>query len=800
MDLSGNKIKEIQDETFKTLVSLQHLNLSYNTLNHLEPESFKISDSKVGSLEVLDLSYNELTYLTDEVLLELPSLYRLYLNGNKLKKLSDNCFGGLKFLNTLYLQYNDLETLNITLVNLKSLTFLDLSYNHLTKITGYETNRLENLEVLNMSHNEIETIDGNCFIQSFKLRKIDLGFNVVKSKIDKHMFSSNVELEFLYLYKNRISFIEGDSFKYNNLTYLDLGKNNITGEIMYNTFAGLKFITKLDLAQQNINILKNKSFVEMTSLVHLNLSRNHIKDIENLTFVNSTVLVLDLSFNNVSKLDFLKYCLVNLTELYMNGNKITVIEEKLFEKQISLKRLDLSMNKITKVEINALPVASLQYLNIQDNQLTGNVDAKMFSPAKYLRFLDLSNYNLSKINHLAFVDMPVLARLNLSHNVIESIETDNFRNMSNMYSLDISYNKLEKLQFNNSLLTNLKSAYLNNNKLSNISGIFPEKCKLLYLDMSHNGLWDVSNANAKLFPELQVLHLTHNNIEQFNNINTNTLANLVDLRLSTNKLTNINLSFFKELLIVDLSNNNISFVNNNFLKNIDFLQSLDLSHNKLADLPPGTFQNMRNLKLLNFSSNYISKLRYGSLKGLHKTELLDVSNNKLESLDVHVFHECKELKTLIIDYNRIKTLDIEKLVLVTQRKLKTLSLGGNPISCHEIIRNATLKDLSYYEIHQIEITSIDKIYHEDNVHGIKCGDDNYETTVKVEVEEKSGGSTSVVIAWCSVLTIVMIAVGVVVYIKLRKQNDVIAIYRDSRMQLRSSLELSGSEYQNDLLN
>ncbi|KOB74993.1 Tartan/capricious-like protein [Operophtera brumata] len=800
MDLSGNKIREIQDETFKTLVSLQHLNLSNNELDHLELGSFKISDSKVGNLEVLDLSYNALTDLTDEVLLELPSLYTLYLNGNRLIKLSDNCFGGLKFLNALYLQYNDLETLNITLVNLKSLTYLDLSYNHLKKLTGYETNRLQNLEVLNMSHNEIETVDGNCFIQSLKLRRIDLSFNVINSKIDNHMFGSSVELEFLDLYKNDIRVIEGDSFKNNNLTYLNLEKNNITGEITYNTFAGLKYITKLDLSQQNITILKNKSFIEMTNLTHLNLSTNHIKNIENLTFVNSSVLVLDLSFNDVSKLHFLNGCLVNLTDLYLNNNKITTIEENLFKKQNSIKKLDLSMNKITKIEVNALPLASLQYLNILDNQLTGDVDAKMFSPAKYLRFLDLSNYNLSKINYSAFIDMPVLARLNLSHNVIENIETDNFRNISNMYSLDLSYNKLEKLQFNNSLLTNLKSAYLNNNKLSNFSRIFQESCKLLYLDMSHNGVWDVSNANAEIFPELQVLHLSHNNINQFNNRNTNTLANLVDLRLSSNKIKNINLSFFKELLIVDLSNNNLAFINNTFLKNIDFLQSLDLSRNKLADLPPGTFQNMRNLKLLNLSSNYISKLRYGSLKGLHKTELLDLSNNKMESLDVHVFHECSELKTLIIDYNRIKTLDIEKLVLVTQRKLKTLSLGGNPISCQEIIRNATLKDLSYYGIRQIEITSIHKIYHEDNVHGIKCGDGNYETTVKVEAEERSGGSSFGVIAWCSVLTIVIIAVGVLVYIKLRKQSDVIAIYRDSRMQLRSSLELSGSEYQNDLLN
>lgn len=801
INLSGNNIKEIQAETFKTLLYLQNLNLSHNELEHLDPESFKISDSKAGNLETLDLSFNQLTYLTDDVLSELPSLYTLYLSGNKLKSLSDNCFGGLKFLNALHIQNNELETMNITLVNLKGLTYLDLSYNHLTKLIGYEINRIQNVEVINASHNMIESVENNCFIQSLKVRKIDLSFNVIKSKIDSKIFKSNVELEYVDLYNNHINILEDDCFKYNNLTFLNLEKNNITGIISSKTFTGLKNITKLDLSQQNITVLKNKSFEAMISLNHLNLSRNLIYEIENSTFINSTIFILDLSFNNVTEIYFVKENLANLTELYLNNNKITYIESGLFKKQTSLKKLDLSENEITKIEPNALPLASLQYLNILDNRLVGNIETKMFSPAKFLRFLDLSNYNLSNINQLAFIDMPVLARLNLSHNAIEVIDTDNFRNMSNMYSLDLSFNKLEKLQFNNSIITNLKSAYLNNNKLANISGVFSESCKLLYLDLSHNGLYDFSNGNAKIFPELQVLHLSYNNIEHFNSDDTNTLTNLVDLRLSSNKISNINLSYYKNLLVVDLSINNIASINNSFFENIDFLQSLDLSHNKLSDLAPGTFQTMRNLKLLNLSSNYISKLRYGALKGLHKTELLDLSNNEIESLDVHVFHECTELKTLIIDYNRIKTLDIEKLILVTQRKLKTLSLGGNPISCQEIIRNATMKDLSYYGINHVEITSIDKIYHEDNVHGIKCGDEDYGTTVKAQSEDvKSAGHSSVaVIVWCTVLTAVVVAVGLYIFIRLKKQSDVIAIYRDSRMQLRSSLDLNESE-QHDFLN
>ncbi|KAF9803735.1 hypothetical protein SFRURICE_012034 [Spodoptera frugiperda] len=204
---------------------------------------------------------------------------------------------------------------------------------------------------------------------------------------------------------------------------------------------------------------------------------------------------------------------------------------------------------------------------------------------------------------------------------------------------------------------------------------------------------------------------------------TDSLTTLLDLDVSSNDLRDINLSYFKELMSANLGNNKLTNVNMTSFRNNEYLQSLDVSRNNITDLPPGTFLLMKNLKLLNVSSNYLTKLRFGSLKGLHKTEVLDLSKNYISVLDVDVFHDCDDLKTLIIDYNRIKTLDVERLILIHVRKLRTLSLGGNPIACKEIVHNIKAINVSSYTVREVEVTAVDKIYHEDNVHGIKCGDD-----------------------------------------------------------------------------
>lgn len=803
LDISYNYIVKIKDEAFRNLNLLLYLNISNNNVERLDPRSFLISDSRDNFVQELDLSNNKLIELSNE-LNELSHLKMLHLQNNRLENMADDAFMSLKNLNYLNLQNNRLKFLNLTLTSLKLLRTLDLSYNYLMKLSGYEINRLIAIVDFNVSHNALTSVESNCFNQAFSLQTVDFSYNNINTIIENVMFINNIELKYLNFHNNHIKGIQENSFKHCSLDYINFENNNITGDIKENTFIGLRNVTKLDLSRQSIIGLKDKAFFDMGRLLHLNLSSNNIGVVENSSFVNTSITVLDLSDNKVSYLYFLQNCLTNLSELYINNNNITVVPKHVFDSQTQIKRLDLSMNRIVSIEEYSLPLKNLQYLNIVGNRLNGIIRKNVFSPAKYLRFLDLSNFNITKIDEFAFVDLTVLARLNISNNQIETIHPNNFKGVDNMYSLDISHNNLTNLSFNNSILTNLKAFYLNNNNLTQISKLFSNKCKLLYLDMSNNNISDLTEFGADILPNLTVLHLANNNIRKFNNPKINSLTTLIDLGLSSNEIRSLDLSYFKELISVDLSNNNLSYINSTLLKNNEYLQSLDVSRNNITDLPPGTFQFMKNLKLLNLSSNFLTKLRYGSLKGLHKTELLDLSRNNIAALDVDVFHECNELKTLIIDYNRIKTFDVERLILISLRKLKTLSLGGNPISCKEIVHNMKSANFTFYAVRQVEVTSIDKIYHEDNVHGIQCGDAviNETTTVKPELTSVDSGSSfssvGIVLIWCSLLTILLIAGGVVAYIKLYKKR-LLVISSNMTLQMRNSLELDGSDFQSDLV-
>lgn len=804
MDISNNNIQTIRDDAFKNLLALETLNLSSNAIQAMNARTFHFSESVKSSLKVLDLSNNKISELSGNLFMYISELAELYLYNNRIKSLQDACFESLGRLTHLYLQNNQITGLNESMTPLRSVAKIDLSFNSLTSLHGNETQWLISLEIFNASHNVIKYIQSNCWSQAFNLKTVDLSHNKLQSNIENVMFVTNNKLEYLNLYHNMITQIQDNAFKNNVLTYLNLERNNLTGELSKNLLSGLHRIVSLNLSNQSITAIKSNTFSDAVSLIYLNLSRNNINFIDNTTFEKIYNLqTLDFSYNNISSVDFLNKCLFNLTELYLTNNNLTVLKADTFRNQTYLVKLDLSMNKIVIIEPYSLPLINLQYLNVSENPVTGVITANTYSPAKYIRFLDLCYFNITTIDSLSIVDLPVLARLNISHNNIKFIDPNNFRGVGNMYSLDISYNFLSNFQLNNITLSNIKALYLNNNRLTNITNTLNNMPSLLYLDLSNNFIVELISVPFSGLPNLKVIHLSHNKILAFNNPQTNSMSKLTELDLSYNELTLVNLSYFKDLVVVNLSNNRFTSINSSLFANLDYLQVLDMSNTSILEIAPGTFQNVRILKLLNMSRNLLTNLRYGSFRGLHKTEDLDLSYNNIADIDVDVFHECTELRILTIDYNNLAALDVERLIN-TLPKLTTLSLGGNPITCKEIVRNMK-KFNKNNMLRQVDVTSVHKIYHEDNVHGITCGNRNYTT----DTTDQSGNTSQVgafnqttshvLLVWCTILTTAVIVIAAV-YFYRQKRRPFYSI-RESRVPLGASLDftLNQSENQNDLL-
>ncbi|XP_072940773.1 uncharacterized protein [Epargyreus clarus] len=799
MDLSHNGIQDVYNDAFNRLFKMNYLNLSSNDIKTLYPKSFYTSDSRESLIQIIDLSKNKLTKLENKPFDDCVNLEELYLQNNNIESMDEDVFITLKNLTSLYLQYNKLTALNMTLINLKSLKELDLSFNKIGNISGFETNRLISLERVNMSFNNIEFIEFNCFNQAFNLQSIDLRNNNIKSSIPETMFINNIKLSYLNVFNNYIRNIAENAFQHNILVYLNLEKNFISGDITEATLAGLERLQNLNLFNQNITSIKANAFNKMTNLINFNASKNKINMIHESSFRNAGLLsILDLSHNNLSSLNFMKDSLTNLTELYLNNNRLDSIPGNTFINQTLIKKLDISMNRIITLEQYSLPLYNLQYLNISGNPISGAIKSNVLSPAKFLRYLDLSNLNISRIDNMALTDLPVLARLNLSNNIIEHIEPKNFLNLNNMFSLDLSYNKLSNLQLNGTIIENLNAIYLNNNELTNITEVLPNSTQIIYLDISNNNISEISSPALELLVNLRVLYASHNKIVKFNNPTVNRLSELYNLGLSSNQISQIDLSYFNNLVSLDISNNTLNHINSTLFQNLTYLQSLDISNNNISTLPPGVFRQLQFLKLLNISSNNLPDIRYGSLKGLHRMEVMDISRNKIAEIDIDMFHECSELVKLIIDYNLIKEFDIEELITVAP-KLSSVSIGGNPVSCKQIVRN--MKNINKTAERTVEVTSIDKIYHEDNVYGIRCGTVGVTTTTMATLSTSvppAETSSLTLVIWCTVITMffVLLTVGFFLY----KRNNGSGLNFHPRLQLGRSVELTGTDFQNDLLN
>ncbi|XP_004700460.1 lumican [Echinops telfairi] len=245
--LRNNQIDHIDEKAFENVTDLQWLILDNNLL-----ENSKIKGkvfSKLKQLKKLHINYNNLT----ESVSPLPkSLQDLQLTHNKITKLGS--FDGLVNLTVVQLQYNQLkeDAISAALKGLKSLEYLDLSFNQLSKLPSglptslltlyLDNNKISNipdeyfkgfkgLQYLRLSHNELADggIPGNSFNVS-SLLELDLSYNKLKS-----IPTVNENLENYYLEVNELEKFEVKSFckilgplTYSKIKHLRLDGNRLT--------------------------------------------------------------------------------------------------------------------------------------------------------------------------------------------------------------------------------------------------------------------------------------------------------------------------------------------------------------------------------------------------------------------------------------------------------------------------------------------------------------------------------------------------------------------------------------------
>ncbi len=111
-----------------------------------------------------------------------------------------------------------------------------------------------------------------------------------------------------------------------------------------------------------------EDIVKMTSL---NLSNKELKEIPNISMMIN-LRYLDLSQNKIEKIEENAFnSLINLKELYLYHNQLTKIDKNIFVSLSKLKCLSLFCNQIKEIEENAFDsLSNLRTLCLNDNQIT----------------------------------------------------------------------------------------------------------------------------------------------------------------------------------------------------------------------------------------------------------------------------------------------------------------------------------------------------------------------------------------------------------------------------------------------
>ena len=426
-------------------------------------------------MKVYDFSKRELTEMP---LINETSKFEYILDNNLITQIEEIPQACAK----LSLSNNKISFINSKLPPDLQIKFLDLSYNRIISLVGFEKFKL--LEELNLSNNYIGDEQLNYLVSLSKLKSLNLSNNNLKNEeIKKIIYSvkslqkvnlSNNNLEQLIFDKsNGLIELELDS---NKLSYLSFNTNNKSFEyLMYlsanenklQVIDNINNLVNLEYLSLSVNELKQINISKLLKLKYLQLKSNLLEKIT-INKTNQLLQYIDLSFNNINSLSILGEC-TSLKNLILDNNKLTTInfgDNKNGNINITnftnnnkfknIELLDLSFNLINDVKF-LIFFKNLQKLNISFNNIDNLIDLlsllKHFNQLKELNLIEnefnKNIYNTDILNNSIFNNINEYLNSpnvnNMYKNQLNSYRSCILINMNNIISLDnINVTKEEK--------------------------------------------------------------------------------------------------------------------------------------------------------------------------------------------------------------------------------------------------------------------------------------------------------------------------------------------------------------------
>jgi adenylate cyclase len=262
LNLSRNLSLAVPKDFIQACTNLREIKYTSNDSRKL-PASLSLA----SRLTMLDISNNRLKELDDAGLYRLQSLQGLRLSNNRLTKLPAY-FGQYRALRSLNLSSNSLSEFPDFLCEVRTLVDLDISFNSISSIP--KIGQLTCLERLWATNNKICGSFPPSLSNLVNLREIDVRFNMLDNM---DVMSQLPRLEYLLIGHNSISAFEGHFAK---IRVLHMNHNPVT---RFGMTQSVPSLSVLNLASAKLAALPEDLFPRITGLTKLILDKNHFSSI-----------------------------------------------------------------------------------------------------------------------------------------------------------------------------------------------------------------------------------------------------------------------------------------------------------------------------------------------------------------------------------------------------------------------------------------------------------------------------------------------------------------------------------------
>lgn len=335
--------------------------------------------------------------------------------------------------------------------------------------------------------------------------------------------------------------------------------------------------------------------------------------------------------------------------------------------------------------------------------------------------VDLSSINFSSCPPDLSTNVN-LEKVNLSRNLLKSVNYTCFHKDAVLNVLDLSYNLLTKLP-NFTSGAEVQILNLTGNQIVELNPLYLyglSKVRQLILD--DNGL-DSFSGNELLQDTdmLEILSLRNNKITRFAVNGTSRLfinaVNLKELYLSNNMLLDRNTPWLLGALnleVLDLSGAYCSIKNSTANKYNGWsfpghsmkLQTLDLSQNRFFTIGSWAFSGCLNLERLNLTNCSLTEFKVGQLQDMEKLTHLYVDYNSISNLSSSIFYDLQNLRVLSMEYNNLRSATVSPISLTFTENLETINFSNNNLASLDFLEKSPMTNLSKLYLDNNTISSV----------------------------------------------------------------------------------------------